>query len=61
MSTLKGAGQAICDTLHAAMALTILMREDETAELLWKDLDAVVAGYAELRAEILAQRIAVKR
>jgi hypothetical protein len=48
------------DEKTAEMSLTILMREDETAELLWRDLDAVVSGYAELRAEILTRRIAVK-
>ena len=44
------------DERSAELALVILMREDETADILFRDLDAVVAGVAELRAEILARK-----
>lgn len=47
------------DEKTAEMSLTILMREDETAEMLWKDLDAVVAGYAALKSEIAARRAGI--
>jgi hypothetical protein len=48
------------DAKTAEMSLTILMREDETAEMLWKEMDAVIEGYSELRAEIAARQAAAK-
>jgi RecB family endonuclease NucS len=48
------------DAKTAEMSLTILMREDETAEMLWKEMDAVIEGYSELRAEIATRQAAAK-
>jgi len=49
------------DERSAELALVILMREDETADILFRDLDAVVAGVAELKQEIAARKAAVTK
>lgn len=46
------------DQKTADGAMIILLRDDETAATIFRSLDEVIAGVAELRADIEARRVA---
>jgi len=46
------------DSKTSEMAMVILLRDDETAATIFRSLDEVIEGVAELRADIEARRVA---